>query len=52
MKKQKQIRSNWMFCICAAITASAGWLGLVNETCAGGGECWRRDSYERCGCSC
>ena len=30
MKKQKQIRSNWMFCICAAITASAGWLGLVN----------------------
>ena len=30
MKKQKQIRSNWIFCICAAITASAGWLGLVN----------------------
>ena len=30
MKKQKQIRSNWMFCICAAVTAAAGWLGLVN----------------------
>ena len=30
MKKQKQIKSNWMFCICAAVTASAGWLGLVN----------------------
>ena len=30
MKKQKQIRSNWMFCICAAITAAAGGLGLMN----------------------
>ena len=30
MKKQKQIRSNWMLCICAAVTASAGWFGLVN----------------------
>lgn len=30
MKKQKQIRSNWMFCICAAVTAAAGGLGLVN----------------------
>ena len=30
MKKQKQIRSNWMFYICAAVTAAAGGLGLVN----------------------
>lgn len=30
MKKQKQIRSNWMFYICAAITATASGLGLVN----------------------
>lgn len=30
MKRQKQIRSNWMFYICAAVTASAGLLGLVN----------------------
>ena len=30
MKKQKQIRSNWVFCICAAITAAAGGLGLMN----------------------
>ena len=30
MKKQKQIRSNWMFYICAAVIAAAGGLGLVN----------------------
>lgn len=27
MKRQKQIRSNWMFYICAAITAAAGGIG-------------------------
>ena len=30
MKRQKQIRSNWMFCICAAVTAAASGLGLMN----------------------
>ena len=27
---KKQIRNNWMFCICAAITAAASGLGLMN----------------------
>ena len=30
MKRQKQIRSNWMFCICATVTAAACGLGLMN----------------------
>lgn len=30
MKKQKQIKSNWIFCICAAVTTAVGGLGLVS----------------------
>ena len=30
MKKQKQIKSNWMFCICAAVTTAVCGLGLVS----------------------
>ena len=30
MKKQKQIKNNWMFCICAAVTTAVGGFGMVN----------------------